>query len=79
MTKLGSIQKYSKGRYILHNKVIICKQGKLYSTPIEKIVYSPRSENNKYVITKSSILKTQEGNVIVINKPSKNIPLGKLQ
>jgi hypothetical protein len=76
MSSISTFQKYSKGRYLCHNKVVILNP-QPYSQLIKKIISSPKRVKSKLVLVKGSVVLTQAGKKILItNKPSKNIPTG---
>jgi hypothetical protein len=74
MSELGP-QKYSKGRYIKHNKLVIATS-KPYTLSITKIVSSSKKVKNKLKLAKSAVVLTDKGLVKIINKVSHAIPLG---
>lgn len=77
-TKISNTTKVSQGRDLTHSKTINCSKDNAPERLI-RTVENPLKEGKTYnIITKNTIVETQCGKLLVINKPAHRIPVGKI-
>lgn len=78
-TKIGTVTKISKGKYLTHAYIISTEQN-CKKLKLVRVLTSPIKTGLKYnLLTKSTCVSTQCGKQLqIINKPAHKIPVGKL-